>query len=149
MSAAPLCELQIQTTLAVPVGMTPFGTRHVDMLGGHFAGPRLSGVVLGGMDRLTRTADGRYRADARLLLRTDAGDPLDLEYRGVAEMSDEQLAQIMRGEMVDYYHRISAQFASATPALDWLNGTLVIGSGRIRPGAEGRVDVAYRLFGVA
>tara|TARA_E500000331_G_scaffold205648_1_gene197242 strand:+ start:325 stop:492 length:168 start_codon:yes stop_codon:yes gene_type:complete len=34
------------------VGQTPFGTRHIDMLGdGSFEGPRLKGIVLGGMDQ--------------------------------------------------------------------------------------------------
>ena len=47
-----LFTIRVTVDLLHDVGETPFGTRHIDMLGdGSFEGPKLNGTVLGGMDQ--------------------------------------------------------------------------------------------------
>lgn len=140
-----LFDLKIEPSVSRSLGEAPAGTRQIDFLAGGFTGPALSGRIVGGVDRLTRGRDGRFRPDAILLLETAEGETLELTYRGVADLTDEDFGRIMQGECVDYYHRVLAQFSTACEELEWLNATMALGAGRIYPAGEGVVGVEYRI----
>lgn len=140
-----LFELRIEPTASIAVGSTPAGMRQVDMLAGSFEGPALKGRLVVGVDRLTRGNDGRFRPDAYLLLETDSGEKVELSYRGVADLPEQQFAAILRGEKLSYYHRIVATFSTASAKLDWLNASVAVGQGQIFPMAGGNIGVTYKM----
>ena len=69
------------------VGETPFGTRHIVMLGdGSFKGPKLKGIVLEGMDQKIFRSDGAMNPNVRIILKTD-DDALIYIYYSVFAMA--------------------------------------------------------------
>jgi hypothetical protein len=127
------------------VGTVPLGRRHIDMLGaGKFEGPRLKGEVLsGGMDVKTLRSDGALNPDVRLVLKTDDGALIFMQYRGVRHGPPEVMARIARGEPVqptEYYLRNTPYFETAAPKYDWLNRIVAVGVGRRMP-EHGEYDV--------
>ena len=112
--------------------------RIVPLTGGTFAGPELNGTLLPGSsaDWQLVLADGTALGDVRYTLRTDKGDLLYVQSRGVRHGSGEVLARLARGEDVDpseYTFRTSTQIESAAPALDWLNKGVFISVGARQP----------------
>jgi hypothetical protein len=127
-------------------GDTPFGLRHVDMLGGGtFEGPRLRGAVLpGGMDQKIIRSDGAMTPNVRLVLRTDDDALIYMYYTGVRHGSPEVMQRIADGETVDpseYYLRNAPFFETASPKYDWLNRIVSVGVGRRMPN-----HAAYDVF---
>ena len=130
-----LFTFTVTVTALHDIGPGPFGTRHVDLLGGGpFEGPRLKGEVLpGGMDMKTLRADGAMAPNVRAVLKTDDGALILMQYIGVRHGAREVMARIARGEVVDpseYYLRNALTFETSAPQYDWLNRILAIGIGR-------------------
>jgi hypothetical protein len=128
------------------LGETPFGVRHIDMLGaGSFEGPRLKGKVLaGGMDQKLLRADGAMVPNVRLVLRCDDGALIYMTYSGIRHGPGEVMARIARGEAVapsDYYLRNTPSFETAAEPYDWLNRIVAVGVGRRLPD-----HAAYDIF---
>jgi len=93
-SAAPpvpgfeyLGSLQVQTGTRTVVENGPQGTRTiVQILGGRFEGPRLKATVqVPAGDWITNRADGSYRLDVRLTLKTDDGALILVTYNGIGQ----------------------------------------------------------------
>jgi hypothetical protein len=127
-------------------GDTPFGLRHVDMLGsGTFDGPKLRGEVLpGGIDQKIIRADGAMTPNVRLVLRTDDDALIYMYYTGVRHGAPEVMQRIADGETVDpseYYLRNAPFFETASPKYDWLNRVVSVGVGRRMPD-----HAAYDVF---
>ncbi len=127
-------------------GVTPFGLRHVDLLGGGtFEGPRLRGAVVpGGMDQKIIRSDGAMTPNVRLVLRTDDDALIYMYYTGVRHGSPEVMQRIADGETVDpseYYLRNAPFFETASPKYDWLNRIVSVGVGRRMPD-----HAAYDVF---
>ena len=86
MTAPPPPSLELAWTAFVdigerrPLGRTPLGERFIiDILGGHFEGPRLRGRVLpGGADRQLLRPDGVKLLDALYEMQTDDGAVLTI-----------------------------------------------------------------------
>ncbi len=128
------------------IGETPFGLRHIDMLGaGSFAGPRLKGQVLpGGMDQKIFRADGAMNPNVRLVLQTDDGAMIYMSYTGVRYGTPEVMQRIADGEEDDpseYYLRNTPNYETATEKNDWLNRIVAVGVGRRLPD-----HAAYDVF---
>ena len=128
------------------IGETPFGLRHIDMLGaGSFAGPRLKGQVLpGGMDQKIFRADGAMIPNVRLVLQTDDEAMIYMSYTGVRYGTPEVMQRIADGEEVDpseYYLRNTPYFETASEKYDWLNRIVAVGVGRRLPD-----HAAYDVF---
>lgn len=108
-----------------------------EMSAGRFAGERLSGDVLtGGADWQIVRADAAVLLDARVVLRTDDGADIAMEYSGIRTGPAEVIARLGRGDPVDpgdYYFRIAPRFATADPRYDWLNRILAVGIGHRLP----------------
>ncbi len=107
--------------------------RCVPIIGGRVAG-RIDGVVLpGGADWQWLRGDGVADIDARYLLRSAAGEGIEVWSRGLRHGPPEVMARLAAGEMVDpalYYFRTALRFESAAPGLQWLVRCLAIGYGQ-------------------
>jgi Protein of unknown function (DUF3237) len=140
---------RLEATLGQPLdlGERPQGHRRiVPLTGGTFTGPELHGELLPGAsaDWQTILSDGTALGDIRYALRTDTGDLLYVQSRGVRHGSAEVLARLARGEDVDageYTFRTSTQIETGAPRLDWLNkGVFISVGGRQATG------VAYETY---
>ncbi len=141
-----LFTITVTVTQLHDFGETPFGLRHVDMLGGgSFEGRKLRGDVLpGGMDQKINRADGAMTPNVRLVLRTDDEALIYMYYTGVQHGSPEVMRRIADGETVDpseYYLRNAPFFETAAPKYDWLNRIVSVGVGRRMPD-----HAAYDVF---
>jgi muconolactone delta-isomerase len=126
---------RLEATLGPPLDLGDFPVGHrriVPLTGGTFSGPELSGNLVPGAsaDWQTVMPDGTALGDIRYTLRTDGGDLLYVESRGVRHGPAEVLARLGRGEGVDpseYTFRTTTAIETASPALDWLNKGVFIG----------------------
>lgn len=82
-----LGSMQVQTGTRAVVENGPQGTRTiVQIVGGRFEGPRLkASVQVPAGDWITNRADGSYRLDVRLTLKTDDGALILVTYNGVGQ----------------------------------------------------------------
>jgi Protein of unknown function (DUF3237) len=114
-----LLVLSAQTSL-VRTTSTPLGERMVvDVNGGEFAGPRLSGRVLAtGGDWVLRTANGSTMS-VRLVLETHDGVNILLQYTGKACVEGARVR-------ID----VAATF-EAPPPYAWLNDVQAFGQGAV------------------
>ena len=128
---------RLEATLGQPLelGDTAHGRRRiVPLTGGTFFGPELNGTLVpgGSADWQTVLHEGTALGDVRYTLRTDRGDLLYVQSRGVRHGSPEVLARLAHGEDVDaseYTFRTSSQIESGAPDLDWVNRGVFIGVG--------------------
>ncbi|MCB4823221.1 DUF3237 domain-containing protein [Roseicella aerolata] len=119
--------------------------RVIPVTGGSFEGPSLKGTLVPGTtaDWLRVEPDGTAHMDVRLVLRTEKGQHVYMQYSGVRSGPPEVLAKLGRGEQVDpgaYYFRIAIRFETSDPELAWLNRVLAVGVGQ-RPPAGPTYDV--------
>ena len=133
---------RLEATLGQPLdlGETTQGHRRiVPWRGGAFTGPELNGEVIPGAsaDWQVVLPDGTALADIRYTLRTDGGELLYGQSRGVRHGSTDVLARLRRGEHVDaseYTFRTATEIETAAPDLDWLNKGVFISVGGRQPG---------------
>jgi hypothetical protein len=119
------------------LGQTAQGRRRIiPLTGGTFTGPEITGTLVPGAsaDWQTVLPDGTAIGDIRYTLRTNGGDLLYVQSRGVRHGPAEVLARLGRGEDVDpseYTFRAATQIETGSPDLDWLNkGVFVSVGGR-------------------
>ena len=129
----------LDATVGQPLdlGETAQGRRRiVPLTGGTFTGPEITGTLVPGAsaDWQTVLPDATAIGDIRYTLRTNGGDLLYVQSRGVRHGPAEVLARLGRGEDVDpseYTFRAATQIETASPDLDWLNkGVFVSVGGR-------------------
>ena len=143
---------RLEATLGQPLDLgevTQGHRRIVPLTGGTFSGPDITGTLLPGAsaDWQIVLPDGTALGDVRYTLKTDRGDLLYVQSRGVRHGSPEVLTRLARGEDVDaseYTFRTSTQIETAAPALDWLNKGIFISVAGRRPGG-----VIYETYLVA
>ena len=82
-----LGSMQVQTGTRTVIESGPQGTRTIVQInGGRFEGPRLkASVQIPAGDWITNRADGSYKLDVRLTLRTDDGALILVTYNGVGQ----------------------------------------------------------------
>ncbi|HET6607819.1 MAG TPA: DUF3237 domain-containing protein [Rhodopila sp.] len=144
----PLMTLKLAVDGLQAVGETPSGNRRIGLVaGGTFEGPKLRGKVLpGGADWIIVRNDGVTTLDVRIVLETDDGAMIGLQYRGLRHGPDDVMAKVNSGQFVDpsqYYFRTTITFETASPKYAWLNKAFGIGTGSRPP--EGPV---YEIFEV-
>ena len=125
-------EIEIEAPLQV--GHSPCGERRIiNITGGSFSGPRLSGQVLrGGADWQIVLKDGLTQVDARYTLQTDDGALIYITNWGLRHGSKEAIARMGAGEYVDpneYYFRTHPRFETGAPKYDWLNKVISVAAG--------------------
>jgi hypothetical protein len=133
---------RLEATLGRPLDLGELAQGHrriVPLTGGTFTGPEINGTLVPGAsaDWQIVLPDGTALGDVRYTLKTDRGDLLYVQSRGVRHGSAEVLARLGRGEDVDpseYTFRTSTQIEAAVPALDWLNKGIFISVAGRQPG---------------
>jgi len=87
---AYLGRLSAETGSRTVIEKAPQGTRTiVPIVSGRFEGPRVKASVMAPSgDWITNRADGTYRLDVRLTLRTDDGALILVTYNGIGQTTD-------------------------------------------------------------
>ena len=143
-SVTPTLQLlytsSINIAAPLDVGTTPHGQRRViNITGGAFAGPRLSGRILpGGADWQIVRRDGIVEVDARYTLDTDDGALIYITNWGLRHGPPDVIARLSAGEKVDpgeYYFRTTPVFETGAPEYAWLNGIISVAVGERRADA--------------
>lgn len=141
------CSYVAETGPPLAVGAGPFGTRMVvTVTGGQMTGERLNGTFVGaGGDWVLVGADGFGRLDVRGQIQTDDGALLYLSYTGVLETNDAVVAAMAGGstDYGDHYFRTTPRFESGDERYAWVNTTVFVARGRLRPGG-----VEYEVYRV-
>jgi hypothetical protein len=127
-----LLTITAATETAGLIANGPQGTRViVGVTGGSFEGPRLKGTVKGpGGDWVTLRTDGSGRLDVRLLLETDDGALILMQYHGVFTDGATRI-------------RSAPLFETGDERYAWLNNVQAIGLGSVGDG-----DVKYDVYQV-
>lgn len=131
-------EVLVEVADPTVIGELPTGTRRiVDILGGTFEGPGIKGhVVPGGADWQIIQADGFTDIDARYTLETDNGDLIYVSNIGIRHASEEVMARLNAGEVVDQaeiYFRAIPKFETGAPELEWLMRSIFVATGERYP----------------
>ena len=133
-------EFEFHAMLKPPleIGPGPLGTRvFFEATEGEVTGERLSGRLLtGGGDWLLVGPDGWGLLDVRAQLTTDDGAVIYLQYLGILEMNDKVQQALTSEKGTDYgdhYFRTNPRFETGSAKYAWMNRTLFVGEGHIRP----------------
>lgn len=130
------------------IGKTPHGHRRIiNILGGAFSGPRLSGRILpGGADWQVVRGDGIVEVDARYTLETEDGALIYISNWGLRRGPPAVIARLVAGEAVDpgeYYFRTTPVFETGAAQYAWLNGIVAVAVGERRAAAV--IITAYEV----
>jgi hypothetical protein len=132
---APVFEylgtLRAETGTRTVVENGPQGTRTiVQIVGGRLEGPRIKASIQGPSgDWITNRADGSYKLDVRLTLRTDDGALILATYNGIAETTTTGASL-----------RAAPMFETGDPRYTWLTRLQAVGVGE-RVGTAVRYDI--------
>jgi hypothetical protein len=115
-----LGTLKAETGTRTVVENGPQGTRTiVQVTGGRFEGPRLKATVqTPAGDWITNRADGSYKLDVRLTLKTDDGALILVTYNGVGQTTQAGASL-----------RIAPLFETGDPRYTWLTRLQAVGVG--------------------
>lgn len=149
LAARPLFVMQVGVPRIHTIGGPEGLDRRVgEMAEGRFRGDRLSGsIISGGADWQTVRADGAVLLDARVVLRTQDGVAIAMDYSGIRTGPAPVPARLARGETVepsDYYFRIAPRFATSDRRYEWLNRILAVGIGHRLP--DGPVYSVFEIM---
>jgi hypothetical protein len=119
------------------VGHSPYGERRIiNIKGGAFHGPRLSGSILpGGADWQIIRNDGVAELEARYTLKTNDDALIYLYNRGIRRGTKEVMERLASGDEVDpneYYFRTTPIFETGAPGYQWLNSLVAVATGERR-----------------
>jgi hypothetical protein len=132
------------------IGPGPFGQRaEATIIGGQVSGERLTGTLVGaGADWLLISPDGFSRLDVRATVQTVDGAHIYVQYSVLLELTPAVLAIMSGGgaptHFGDQYFFTNPRLETGDERYAWVNTTLFLGQGRIRPGPPPRVE--YRVY---
>jgi uncharacterized protein DUF3237 len=126
-----LGTLNVETGTRSVVENGPQGTRTiVQVVGGRFEGPRVkASVQTPAGDWITNRADGSYRLDVRLTLKTDDGALILVTYNGIGQTTDAGASL-----------RIAPLFETGDSRYVWLTRLQAVGVGE-RVGTRVKYDI--------
>jgi hypothetical protein len=132
-----LYSSRIQVAAPISLGLSPYGERRIiNITGGEFSGPRLSGRVLpGGADWQIIRQDGITEVEARYTLETDDGAVIYVSNWGIRRGPKEVMERLASGQQVDpseYYFRTTPRFETGAPEYLWMNGVVAAACGERR-----------------
>ena len=136
-------RLNIEVSAPVEVGRTHAGQRRViPITGGSLTGPNVSGTILNaGADFQVIRSATESDLDARYIIELDDGARLFVMNNAYRTGSAEDITALAEGHAVPaerIYFRCAPRFEVAdsdTSSWQWLESTVVIGSGRRKPDA--------------
>ena len=147
LKSTPLFDISITVDPPQDLGATPLGMRRiVPVTGGSFKGERVSGIVMpnAAADWILVRTDGSIQLDVRLTLKTDDGELIYMNYRGIRNSSPEVSQRLANGELVDpseYYFRTAPVFETGAVKYAWMNNIICVAVGTRVP-----TEVRYKIF---
>lgn len=146
-----LFEAHVSLAEPTHVGQTPDGYRMiVNITGGHFEGPKLSGNVVpnSGADWSRIRADGVGALDVRMCLQTNDDALIYVHWHGLMVFEESEQGYALDFSKPDdpegadrYYFRASPQFETADERYAWLNKLICVTKSRTGGGG-----VVHRVF---
>ncbi|MGW8321500.1 MAG: DUF3237 domain-containing protein [Thermodesulfobacteriota bacterium] len=127
-----IADMVAYVTMAVPIGPAAWGTRLIcPVVRGTVEGPKIKGIVRPfGADWAIVRADDCIELDVRLIVETDDGALIHVEYGGVIDLTKEQVDRLRRGRAVGGMKIHTApRFETAHPDYVWLNRIQAVGCG--------------------
>jgi hypothetical protein len=107
--------------------------RIIPIIGGSVIGPLLNGRILAaGADFQLIVNETSADLDARYMIETDSGEHIFVQNRALRRGSPENIAKLVRGEMVDHnevYFRCLPTFEVSSPSLRWMTENIFLGTG--------------------
>jgi hypothetical protein len=143
-----IAEMEGYVTMPVPIGPAAWGTRLIfPIVRGTVEGPKLKGTVRPfGADWAIIRADNCLELDVRLIVDTDDGALIHVEYRGVIDLTKEQVEQLLSGQAVEGMKIHTApRVETAHPDYAWMNRIQLVGCGSSEPIGE-ELKVMYSWF---
>lgn len=128
---------RIEVAAPRTLGRAPYGERRIiDITGGSFSGPRLSGRILpGGADWQIVRFDGVAEVEARYTLETDDGALIYMSNWGYRHGPPDVMRRLNAGTRVDpreYYFRTIPRFETGSDGYLWLNRVVCVAAGERR-----------------
>ncbi len=128
---------RVEIAAPLSLGKGPLGERRIiNITGGAFSGPRLSGRILpGGADWQIVRHDGTAEVEARYTLETDDGALIYISNWGYRHGPPKVMQRLGAGEDVDpreYYFRTTPKFETGAAEYAWLNGMIAVAVGERR-----------------
>jgi hypothetical protein len=131
-----LFDLTAEVGELVSMGEAPLGERRlVEITGGSFEGPGLSGTVLSGNDWQIARHDGVLELDARYVIKDERGGLVRVVSQGYRHGSPDVMARLARGAQVEpeeYSFRTTMRFETGAEELAWLNKTIAVATAERR-----------------
>jgi len=127
-----VADMEGYVTMPVPIGPAAWGTRLVfPVVRGTVEGPKLKGTVRPfGADWAIIRADNCLELDVRLIVDTDDGALIHVEYRGLIDLTKEQVDQLLSGQAVEGMKIHTApRVETAHPDYVWMNRVQLVGCG--------------------
>ena len=143
-----IADMEAYVAMAVPVGPAAWGTRLIcPVVRGTVEGPKIKGVVRPfGADWALLRADDCIELDVRLIVETDDGVPVHVAYRGVIDLTREQVDRLRSGRAVaDMKIHTAPRFETAHPDYAWLNRIQAVGCGSNEVVGD-EIKVAYSWY---
>jgi len=134
-----LARFEVDVGPVRSLGVMAGGERRVvPITGGRAIGAPAGSIEAGGADWQWVRTDGITEIEAHYMVRTDAGETVEVTSRGYRHGPADVLARLAAGEGVDpalYYFRTAVTFRTAAAAFARLNGLIALAVGERRPGA--------------
>lgn len=143
-----IADLVGYVTMPMPVGPASWGTRLIfPVVRGTLEGPKIKGVAKPfGADWAIVRADNCLELDVRLVVETDDGALIHVEYGGVIDMTQEQVEQLLSGQAVEGMKIHTApRFETAHPNYVWLNRIQAVGCGSAEVQGE-ELKISYSWY---
>ncbi len=152
MNLEHLAEVELYVTGPIPVGPSSWGTRLIFPVGGDgtVKGPRLNGTLQSfGADWGLVRPDNCFELDVRIVIETDDGAFIHTDYRGLIDMTDEEVGQFLGGQLPTGLNLFTTpRFETSHENYQWLTRIQTVGRGSIEPDGD-RVKVTYSWYALA
>jgi hypothetical protein len=123
------------------------GTRcMVPVSSGTIQGPRIKGTLRFGADWPLIREDNAFIADVRMIIETDDGALIYMEYDGILSLSDEEMKKVLLGEFppVSWAHT-TPRFETGHEKYLWLNKVRAAAIGKLISD-KGALYVDYSVY---
>ena len=143
-----IADMEAYVTTDAPIGPAAWGTRLIcPVVRGTVEGPKIKGVVRPfGADWSLLRADGCIELDVRLIVETDDGALIHVEYRGVIDLTRVEVDRLRSGRAVaDMKIHTAPRFETSHPDYVWLNRIQAVGCGSNEVVGE-EIKVTYSWY---
>lgn len=143
-----LCDVEAFVSPPMPVGPSSWGVRLIfPVISGAVKGEKLNAKVVGpGADWGLIRSDNCFELDVRVTLETDDGALIYVQYRGVVDMTENQVEQFLTGNLPQgLVLYTTPRFETSHQKYQWLNRVQAVARGGVTPAGD-KVRVSYSWY---